>query len=106
VPQSHLPLPNDRVLDNLAYNQSESRRLNEVQQVWRVELNGRTQIFRDVYYTAVPRAGTGLAPDRFDLGDDEYFVLGDNSPISLDSRHWVPPGLHASAIVGKPLGIK
>ena len=24
------------------------------------------------------------------LGPDEYFLLGDNSPHSLDSRHWAP----------------
>ncbi len=98
--------PPDRILDNLGYNQTESRRLNEVHQVWQTEHNDRTQILRDVYYTDVPLAGTGLPPDRYDLGDDAYFVLGDNSPLSLDSRHWQHPGLPYSAIIGKPLGIK
>lgn len=37
--------------------------------------------------------------DRVVLGDDEYFVAGDNRRISIDSRSFGP--LHASAIVGK-----
>jgi hypothetical protein len=27
-------------------------------------------------------------PGRWTLGADEYFLLGDNSPVSEDSRHW------------------
>lgn len=33
------------------------------------------------------------------LGDDEYFVLGDNSPSSLDSRFWGP--VRKRSIVGR-----
>ena len=95
-----------RVLDNYGYNQTESRRLNEVRKTWTVKDGSREQVFRDVYYTDVPRPGTGLPPDKYELGPDEYFVLGDNSPISDDSRHWPHPGLPAAAIVGKPLGVR
>jgi type IV secretory pathway protease TraF len=37
--------------------------------------------------------------DAIELRNDEYFVLADNSPSSLDSRFWGP--LHRSAFVGR-----
>lgn len=37
------------------------------------------------------------------LGDDTYLVLGDNSPLSNDSRHWPEPGLRRENILGKVL---
>ncbi len=49
------------------------------------------RIYRDIYYTSsladTPRHPYGtMSPVR--LGDDEFFVLGDNSPVSNDSRFW------------------
>ena len=44
------------------------------------------RVLRDVYYT---REITGVIESRTEecsLGEDEFFVLGDNSPVSLDSR--------------------
>lgn len=35
------------------------------------------------------------------LGDDEFFVLGDNSAASDDSRTWPQPGVKLSAFIGK-----
>jgi hypothetical protein len=51
-------------------------------------------IFRDIHYLSEPEAGripraTEQAP--FTLGDDEFFMLGDNSPNSEDGRWWGPP---------------
>jgi signal peptidase I len=64
------------------------------------------RIYRDIYYTSV-LAHTPLEPhDRkapVQLGPDEYFVLGDNSPVSNDSRFWSEgPIVRGSMLVGKP----
>ena len=64
------------------------------------------KVDRDIYYTdsngsAFPRPfGVGV-PYR--LGPDEYYVLGDNSPVSNDSRFWAKsPVVAAGLLVGKP----
>ncbi len=70
----------------------------------------KLQIFRDVYYTTPywldepsEGASAGGASPRWRLGPGEYFVLGDNSPVSDDSRRWHPrPGLEAKLILGRP----
>ena len=41
--------------------------------------------------------------DEIALGDDEYLVLGDNSPHSLDGRYFGP--IRRSSIVGKVMSI-
>lgn len=51
-------------------------------------------------YLSQGRHGVHM-PCRLDA--DEYFVLGDNSPVSDDSRVWPQPGVKRSAIIGKPL---
>jgi signal peptidase I len=41
------------------------------------------------------------------LGLNDYFVVGDNPQISDDSRSWrTGPGVDATHLVGKPLGIR
>lgn len=57
-------------------------------------------LYRDVYYTPGYRRNGIHAPYR--LGSKEYFVLGDNSPVSLDSRSWNDPAVPANLLVGKP----
>jgi len=61
------------------------------------------QLFRDVYYRSKPTE-VGYSP--YVLGEDEYFALGDNSPISEDSRVWLsqtPPGrLTSRHFIGRP----
>lgn len=64
------------------------------------------KIYRDVYYTD----GLSQSPARpfgvgepYRLGTDEYFVLGDNSPVSNDSRFWSDsPVVPGSMLLGKP----
>ncbi|MFK7818146.1 MAG: S26 family signal peptidase [Planctomycetaceae bacterium] len=58
------------------------------------------RITRDIHYTA-GRARNGVN-EEFLLGDEEYFVLGDNSPVSDDSRNWKEAAVHRSNLVGKP----
>jgi len=61
-------------------------------------------LFRDIYYGdfggigSTRRTGSGTVE-----GADEYYVLGDNSPISEDSRTWPRDrALSAACLVGKP----
>jgi signal peptidase I len=68
------------------------------------------RVWRDVYYTAPPElavpAGRKLGRALFEpyaLGPDEYFLLGDNSPRSLDSRYRSFGKVHASLLIGKPV---
>ncbi|MCA9055900.1 MAG: hypothetical protein KDA75_18835 [Planctomycetaceae bacterium] len=61
-------------------------------------LISHVKLYRDVYYTASP---DGLT-ESYTLGDDEFFMLGDNSPVSLDSRAWPHPAVPRSLLIGRP----
>jgi signal peptidase I len=59
------------------------------------------KVYRDIYYT---RGQGRNAVDRpIQLAADEYFVLGDNSPVSNDGRSWVDGAVRESQLIGKPL---
>lgn len=64
-------------------------------------------LWRDIYYGTRP---VGTAPsDRlasWQLAADELFLLGDNAPVSADSRIWPHPGLPLRRLVGRPLGVR
>ena len=65
---------------------------------------GELRLYRDVYYTRpVVAAERGFAPTVASLAADEYYVLGDNSPISEDSRIWPERGIADKLLMGKPL---
>jgi len=69
----------------------------------RVVLND-LRVCRDVYCTHPIGPDGGRNPGKtYHLHDDEYFVLGDNSPISEDSRTWSEYALDAKLLIGKPL---
>jgi len=57
------------------------------------------KLYRDVYYTSRPDA----TRREFSLGPGSFFVLGDNSPVSVDSRVWNDPRVPREAFIGKPL---
>jgi signal peptidase I len=58
-------------------------------------------IFRDIHYTEklvnLPESGRATQGHPLKLEKDEFFVLGDNSPLSLDSRWWSEPGKRNNA---------
>jgi signal peptidase I len=64
------------------------------------------RVYRDIYYTSAlantpRRSQAALATVH--LGPDDFFVLGDNSPVSNDSRFWsVGPVVRGSMFLGKP----
>jgi signal peptidase I len=62
----------------------------------------RVRVLRDIHYTTQGAIGTGLdAPCH--LGPGHYFVLGDRSRVSRDSRYFGP--VPASALRGRPIAI-
>ncbi|QEG34841.1 Signal peptidase I V [Bythopirellula goksoeyrii] len=63
------------------------------------------QVYRDIYYASREESQGFKEPMvPVTLGERDIFVLGDNVPISLDSRHWGP--LPLRFLVGRPLGVR
>lgn len=66
-------------------------------------------IFRDIHYTTAKYANgpeNGRAIDKpFSLEEDEFFVLGDNSPNSEDGRWWTRQGLANKGLSNYRVGI-
>jgi len=62
------------------------------------------KLYRDVYYT--DEVGRRAVDGPLQLKPDEYFVLGDNSPVSKDSRSWSQSTvLTGEMLLGKPLAV-
>jgi signal peptidase I len=63
------------------------------------------KLYRDTHYTQFGEHGTHDdkgRPNPAILGPSEYFMLGDNSGNSQDSRKWPTPGVPEGELIGKP----
>ncbi len=60
----------------------------------------RLRVYRDIYYTR--GMGRNAIDQPIQLGEDEFFVLGDNSPGSNDGRNWLQGAIQRSQLIGKP----
>jgi len=65
------------------------------------------RVYRDVYYGRPAAAAGAWGLDKpVKIAKRGYFVLGDNSPVSLDSRCWPEgPSVDAELLEGKPLAV-
>jgi len=65
---------------------------------------GNLILYRDVYYLPDgPRGETRQYALSDAPGAEEYFVVGDNSPVSIDSRVWpADQKMHRRLFIGKP----
>jgi signal peptidase I len=62
------------------------------------------RLYHDIYHASEAEEFGGPLPmPPVKLGPDEIYVLGDNVPVSIDSRRWGPVPLRL--LVGKPVGV-
>lgn len=59
----------------------------------------RLKLWRDVFYLDPLGEATRWTTGKR-LGPDEYFVLGDNPVLSIDSRNWPPGSVTRSSLLG------
>ena len=60
----------------------------------------RVRLWRDVYYFSSVSRNELLQRQAGVAGAEGYFVVGDNLPVSQDSRFWLRPRVEATDILG------
>ncbi len=66
----------------------------------------RLQLWRDIHYFDVMADRTVSGAPELRTGVGEFLLLGDNVPVSIDSRHWPQPAVHGSRLLGRVIGQK
>ena len=66
----------------------------------KVYINGK-KLKSDIYGITKYIDEPGISEEQLVLGKDEYFCLGDNRPVSYDSRYEEVGSVHRSEIIGK-----
>ena len=66
----------------------------------KVYINGK-KLKSDIYGITKYIDEPGIAEEPLELWKDEYFCLGDNRPVSYDSRYEEVGSVHRSEIIGK-----
>ena len=59
----------------------------------------KLRVWRDIYLLEPRGTGRPWSAGRR-LGKDQYFVLGDNQSVSIDSRHWESGGIELQTLRG------
>jgi signal peptidase I len=78
----------------------------EQQNRWAIGVSGgdvrldRLDMFRDVFYT--PGKRRNAIESEYSIPPESYFVQGDNSPVSSDSRNWNQASVPHRMLLGKP----
>lgn len=60
-------------------------------------------IERDIHY--FDRNNLGRSPHIYEMGPDQYFMLGDNCPHSSDSRYWPEPYVPEENLIGEAFSV-
>jgi len=88
-------VPDVRTILDLVNNDKVSTPSIEITAQQQAAKISHVSLWRDLYYTSRNDRGkpleSGTPENPIKLGEGEYFVLGDNSPISGDSRYWENP---------------
>ncbi|HBN74950.1 MAG TPA: hypothetical protein DD473_03830, partial [Planctomycetaceae bacterium] len=64
----------------------------------------RLQVFRDIAYRkSSDDLDISESSPQYPIRPEEYFVLGDNSIVSIDSRYWPKGSVKPSLIIGRPI---
>lgn len=59
------------------------------------------KVFRDIYHLNPHRGNWAWSAPPASTPRDGLFLLGDNSPLSNDSRHWTPTFIPKTDVIGK-----